>query len=64
MGYYPLYLEMNRRRCLVVGGGAVAERKIASLLEAGAEVTVISPDVTEVIARWSNNHSIQFRDQR
>jgi len=60
MGYYPLFLEMNRRRCLVLGGGAVAERKIASLLEAGAEVTVISPDVTEAIARWSKNHSIQF----
>jgi precorrin-2 dehydrogenase / sirohydrochlorin ferrochelatase len=64
MGYYPLYLEMNRRRCLVVGGGAVAERKIASLLEAGAEVTVISPDVTEVVARWSKNHSIQFHARR
>src|SRR5262245_10132338 len=60
MGYYPLFLEMNRRRCLVLGGGAVAERKIASLLEAGAEVTVISPDVTEAIARWSKNHSIRF----
>jgi len=64
MGYYPLYLEMNRRRCLVVGGGAVAERKIASLLESGAEVTVISPDVTVVIARWSKNHSIQFHARR
>ena len=64
MGYYPLYLEMNRRRCLVVGGGAVAERKIASLLEAGAKVTVISPDVTEAVARWSKNHSIQFLARR
>ena len=64
MGYYPLYLEMNRRRCLVVGGGAVAERKIASLLEAGAKVTVISPDVTEAVARWSKNNSIQFLARR
>jgi siroheme synthase-like protein len=60
MGYYPLYLEMNRRCCLVIGGGAVAERKIASLLKAGAEVTVISPDVTETVARWSNDGSIRF----
>jgi precorrin-2 dehydrogenase / sirohydrochlorin ferrochelatase len=60
MGYYPLYLEMNGRRCLVIGGGAVAERKIASLLEAGAEVTVISPGVTETVARWSKDGSIQF----
>jgi siroheme synthase-like protein len=60
MAYYPLYLEMNRRRCLVIGGGAVAERKIASLFEAGAEVTVISPDVTETVARWSKDGSIQL----
>jgi siroheme synthase-like protein len=60
MAYCPLYLEMNRRRCLVIGGGEVAERKIASLLEAGAEVTVISPDVTEAIARWSKNNSIKL----
>ena len=64
MGYYPLYLEMTDRRCLVIGGGAVAERKIAALLEAGAEVTVISPDVTEAIARWSKNNSIQFHARR
>jgi siroheme synthase-like protein len=55
---------MNRRRCLVIGGGAVAGRKIASLLEAGAEVTVISPDVTETVARWSNDGSIQFHARR
>jgi siroheme synthase-like protein len=64
MGYYPLYLEMTDRRCLVIGGGAVAERKIATLLEAGAEVTVISPDVTEAISRWSKNDSIQFHARR
>jgi precorrin-2 dehydrogenase/sirohydrochlorin ferrochelatase len=64
MGYYPLYLEMTDRRCLVIGGGAVAERKIAALLEAGAEVTVISPDVTEAISRWSKNDSIQFHARR
>ena len=64
MGYYPLYLEMNRRRCLVIGGGAVAERKIASLLEAGAKVTVISPEATETVACWSKNNSIQFLARR
>jgi precorrin-2 dehydrogenase/sirohydrochlorin ferrochelatase len=60
MSFFPIYLEMRGRRCLVIGGGAVAERKIAHLLEAGAEVTVISPDASENVARWSRNNSIQL----
>ena len=61
MSFFPIYLEMTGRRCLVIGGGAVAERKIANLLEAGAEVTVISPDVSENVAHWSKNNSIQLK---
>lgn len=59
MGYYPVFLELNDRRCLVIGGGAVAERKIAGLLKAGAAVTVISPEVTETIAEWTKLGSIE-----
>ena len=58
MGYYPIQLEMNGRRCLVVGGGAVAERKIASLFEAGADITVVSPEVTAAIAQWAEKHAL------
>ncbi len=46
MDYLPIFLDVSRRRCLVVGGGEIAERKVASLLEAGAEVTVVSPSAT------------------
>ncbi len=53
MGYLPIFLDVRGRRCVVVGGGEVAERKIASLLEAGAEVVVISPDATAAIANWT-----------
>ena len=49
--YYFAALDLNHRRCVIVGGGAVAERKIGALLESGAEVTVISPDATEEIER-------------
>jgi siroheme synthase-like protein len=52
---------MTGRRCLVIGGGAVAERKIASLLEVGAKVTVISPAVTKAIFAWSKDSSIQLK---
>jgi len=43
MAYYPIFLDMAGRPCLVIGGGAVAERKVEGLLKAGAAVTVISP---------------------
>lgn len=58
MSYFPIFLEMAGRQCVVIGGGAVAERKIAALLESGAVVVAISPEVTETITRWSNEHRI------
>jgi len=43
--YYPINLDIRKRHCLVVGGGAVAKRKVRTLLECGAIVTVVSPHV-------------------
>ena len=64
MSYFPIFLKLKNRRCLVLGGGVVAERKIAGLLEVGAAVTVISPDVTETIARWSKGKIIELIARR
>ncbi|MDH4163175.1 MAG: bifunctional precorrin-2 dehydrogenase/sirohydrochlorin ferrochelatase [Nitrospirota bacterium] len=46
MKYYPLALDIKGRACVVAGGGAVAERKVLSLISAGASVTVVSPALT------------------
>lgn len=46
MRVYPINLIIENLACAVVGGGKVAERKVAALLEAGAKVTVISPSLT------------------
>ncbi len=45
MDYLPLFLNIRNQPCLVVGGGDVAARKTALLLEAGAQVTVVAPEL-------------------
>lgn len=46
MRYYPVFLDIRGKRCVVIGGGKVAERKALGLLAAGALVSVISPRLT------------------
>jgi precorrin-2 dehydrogenase/sirohydrochlorin ferrochelatase len=58
MKYYPIYLDLRDRPCLIVGGGHVAERKTLSLLEAGANVTVISPSLTQKLQGLSQSGKI------
>src|SRR3989304_1329544 len=60
MGCYPIFLEMAGRSCVVIGGGAVAERKVAALLEVGASVTIVSPSLSaplETLARAGGGQS-------
>lgn len=58
--YYPMMVDLAGRRCLVVGGGRVAERKVALLLECGAEVTVVSPVATPKIADLAARGAIRL----
>lgn len=48
--YFPAFLDLRGRRCLVVGGGEIGERKTRALLDCGAQVTVVSPSVTPGLA--------------
>src|SRR5271169_1785931 len=43
MGFIPIFFDVTGRQCAVIGGGEVAARKVESLIEAGARVTVVSP---------------------
>lgn len=58
MKYYPAYLDVRDQPCVVVGGGAVAERKAMALLEAGAAVTVVSPTLTGKLSELSASGKI------
>ena len=50
MDYLPIFFSLTHRECLVVGGGAVARRKVDLLLKAGGRVTVISPKLEPTLA--------------
>ena len=45
--YYPMMINIKNKKCLVVGGGNVAYRKIYELIEYGAKVTLVSKEINE-----------------
>lgn len=51
MRYFPIFLDLKEKLCVVVGGGRVAERKVRSLLKAGARVRVVGPELTAPLFR-------------
>ena len=50
MRYYPVFLDLAGKPVLVIGGGNIAHQKMTNLLKAGADVTVISPNLNEEMA--------------
>jgi precorrin-2 dehydrogenase / sirohydrochlorin ferrochelatase len=56
--YYPVSLDLKDKKCLVIGGGKVAERKIIALLECKAMVYVVSPKVTSYVDNLANKGKI------
>lgn len=59
--FYPMMVDLTGKRCLVVGGGAVAERKVVSLVECGAKVGVVSPKATARLTALASSGRIRLR---
>ena len=57
--YYPMFLNISGKRCVVVGGGRVALRKVRALLEHGANVEVISPTLCPALAELAERGQIR-----
>ena len=53
MTYYPIFLDIKDKACLVVGGGSVGTRKTSGLVRAGAKVTVVSPAFSKDLSEMS-----------
>ena len=54
MDFFPIFLNIKQKRCLVAGGGGVAERKTASLLKSGADVILVSPELSHNLTTWKD----------
>ena len=61
--YYPVYLNLRGRRCVIVGGGAVAEGKIGRLLDSGAQICVVSPDATPGIRQFVDDGAVRWEQR-
>ena len=62
--FYPAHINLQDRKCLVVGGGTVAERKVVAMLLSGGDVTVISPDATELLTLLANIGTIRWHKRQ
>ena len=65
--YFPLFVDMNDKEIRVFGGGAIALRRVKSLLSFGARVTVVSPEMVEeleVLASQQEKLNLEYRRYR
>ena len=62
--YYPVFLSLKGKPCVVIGGGEVAERKVRSLLESGASVSLISPKSSPVILEMVGRGEMQWNPRQ
>lgn len=61
---YPVQLDITNKTCAVIGGGSVAERKVKGLLDCGARVRVVSPEVTDRISTLVSQGKIEWRQKK
>ena len=59
--YYPIYLDIENRDVLIIGGGNVCARKAETMMKYGARVTVVSPEFTDEIEQWATSGVLKTR---
>ena len=64
MSYYPIFLKLESRPCLVIGGGEIAYRKAKALVVCGAKVTVVSPRCGSGLKRLIREKKVAWRPHR
>ena len=64
MTYYPIYLNLKNKRCVLVGGGTVGYKKALKLIDAGADLTIISPQLNPELQTLAEEKRFTYIDRR
>lgn len=62
--YYPIYLDIEGRNVVIIGGGNVCARKAETMMNYGARVTIVSPEVTDEIEKWAADGCLSIRRKK
>lgn len=62
--WYPIMLKLEGRKCVVIGGGSVAQRKAEGLMQAQADVILISPQSTPTLREWSDAGRVRWVERQ
>ncbi len=63
MSFYPVFVELDGKKVVVVGGGSVAQRKVTALLECGADIHLVSHDLTPDLHKMVEKKEIRFQGE-
>ncbi len=58
--HYPVMLKLTGKKCVIIGGGEVAARKLNTLCEAGAEVTIVAPEFCDLLQKAARKYQCQL----
>lgn len=62
--YYPIYLDIENRDVVIIGGGNVCARKAETMMKYGARVTVVSPEFTDEIEQWAREGCLAIKRKK
>jgi precorrin-2 dehydrogenase/sirohydrochlorin ferrochelatase len=62
--YYPVFLDLSGRSCVIIGGGLIAEGKVRNLLDHTGSITLVSPTATPQLAEWAQQGKIVWRPRK
>lgn len=61
VSYFPLFIDISDKKIAVIGGGSIATRRVRTLADFGAKITMISPDITESIAQMVQTGIVSYK---